>query len=106
MLMFATGAMNAVSLVVLAAPASSFFVWANPATAVCGLGGGLLLWLAVPHSAPRLDFDLAAAGGEGDGVRDARGEYSSGSFLGDSEVGVGGGGGAERGDGDEGGLLN
>jgi FLVCR family MFS transporter len=93
MLMFATGAMNAVSLVVLAAPASSFFLWANPATAVCGLGGGLLLLLAVPHSAPRLEYDLAA-GGEGGGGA-ARAD-SSGSFLGDSDVG-----GEREGDGDD-----
>ena len=81
MLMLMTGAMNAVSLLALAAPAASFFVWANPSTAACGLGGAALLWLAVPLAAPRYTFDLAAAGGGGGAAG------KSGSFFGDSSVG-------------------
>ena len=97
MLMLLTGAMNAVGILVLAAPASSFFLWANPATSACGLAGAALLWLLLPASAPRLAFDVAGGA--------AGGASKSGSFLGDSEVGArrGGGGSGDDDEDDEGG---
>jgi len=67
MLMYLTGAMNFVGILVLAAPASSFFLWANPATACVGIAGAALLAIFTPNSAPRFEFDedakRAGAGG-------------------------------------------
>ena len=60
MLMLLTGGMNAVGIVVLAAPASSFFLWANPTTAAVGLLGAAMLAAFVPSAAPRFEFDASA----------------------------------------------
>lgn len=76
MLMLLTGGMNAVGLLVLAAPASSFFEWANATTAGVGLAGAALLLAFVPSAAPRFDFDVRA---EDSAARR--------SFLGDDAVG-------------------
>ena len=87
MLSLITGLMNAATLLVLAAPAASFFLWANPATAASGLLGALLLWATVPSRAPRFEFDVSAAAAEA--ASEAAGEAkdaSGASFLGDDDA--------------------
>ena len=63
MLMTTTFVMNAVSLVVLFAPAASFFAWANWATAAMALASALALWVVLPTTSPRYEYDCARAGG-------------------------------------------
>lgn len=57
MLMFTTTVMNAVSLAVLLAPASSFFVWANWATAGMALASAGAIVVVLPTTSPRFEFD-------------------------------------------------
>ena len=57
--------MNTVTLVALCAPAASLFTWINWAQAAVCCGAGGLLWVAVPASAPKSEFDYAQLAGEG-----------------------------------------
>ena len=58
MLMLLTGSMNLVSMFVLFAPSSSFFLWANPSTASIGIFSALCVYFLVPTSIPRFEFDI------------------------------------------------
>ncbi len=62
MLMLLTGSMNLISMFVLFAPSSSFFLWANPSTASIGIFSALCVFFLVPTRVPRFEFDVG--GGE------------------------------------------
>jgi len=64
MLMGMTTVMNFASMVVLFAPASTFFSWANWATTAVTLLSAVLLAVVLPTNAPRFEFDESRLGQE------------------------------------------
>jgi MFS family permease len=62
MLVLLTGGNNLVAFAVLLLPASSMLSLANAATGASGVLGALYLYLALPSSNPRMDYDSAHEG--------------------------------------------
>ena len=71
-LMTTTVGMNAVSLAVLFTPAASIFSWANYATAAMALAATAALYLLLPTTSPRYEYDCARAA-DGGNVGEGRG---------------------------------